>query len=831
MRDSSRRPRRTAGSAGHAPGLSPVPRRCTTWASPRSPPRCRPGAVRRARRLAVAAPPRDKPTLPNGHAPLLARPGAGTAPAHAAGRWSSSVPSAGRRRCPPSPVRAGPCPRPRPAFAAGAVAAIAAMLANNDRPGSRRAPPCAGSACPRSRGRPVVGTYTGRRLSAVALTLRVAGARSSSPVGEHREPGAAAERGRSCWSPRPWAPAVRVAARARLPRRAGWLLCLRPVLPTTATSVSTSASTGNRAAVRRLRSRRRAARRRRHQSQWPAGPRFTAALDHAQERARGPGSPPNAGCTPSTPRRCPSVRPRPRCVGGAGGARGREGPRPAAAHAAATPTPCPRPGRTDPPCAPWTTPCHAARGPDLHVRRRSPRSVAHAVLGPRRRGAGLRVGLCFRASATVAQPAPRAGFRQHWYWLPATAVFLVKPDLGPLVSGCCRARTVLGQPVRRVRGRALPAGGAPVRSSSPVCGRCPVAARHFAAQTTVVLVLALVMVGGEPQPLRGPHRGDAAGLRDGAGGRAAAQCRGRSGNNPGRQSTPPTPARTAGLPSRTSWASPTTARPGGRCAGRPTRGLAKPPPVPAPPPNCPPSPAFRGHRRGRSRPRTARRHHHRVCACTSASPPPHRTARRPAGRTRRAARARGRAPVRWREDALLPPTLPAGAEAVEGPVEKNLAGQRSVFAAPPFVPPPRTPRPTSDRRPSDRSTKTHVRAMSLPPPARSWHQAREALLAAAARSTLPQRRAARTAHGGGRQGVRVRGRRRQGHPARPLRGPRAARRLPLHVRAQVGHRLPQLYGVPGPDRALSRRPAHVVRGPSPVSRSPSFKARMGWTLP
>ncbi|MCZ9344605.1 FUSC family protein, partial [Streptomyces sp. TRM76130] len=76
-------------------------------------------------------------------------------------------------------------------------------------------------------------------------------------------------------------------------------------------------------------------------------------------------------------------------------------------------------------------------GDDLHTRRRSPGSALRTVLGAGGREYGLRVGLCFGAGVGVAQALHHAqwyGLHQHWYWLPATAVFLVKPDLGPLVS-------------------------------------------------------------------------------------------------------------------------------------------------------------------------------------------------------------------------------------------------------------------------------------------------------------------------------------------------------------------------------------------------------------
>ncbi|WP_431040123.1 FUSC family protein [Streptomyces sp. P9-1] len=142
----------------------------------------------------------------------------------------------------------------------------------------------------------------------------------------------------------------------------------------------------------------------------------------------------------------------------------------------------------------------------LHGRRRTRTAVLRTVLGARGREYGMRVALCFGVSAAVAQALHHArwyGQHEHWYWLPATAVFLVKPDLGPLAS------RVLSRAAGTVLGALLFAGFAAVlpRPEGLVvlvtaCGALiPLATRHFAAQTAVVtvLVLALVMAGGEPQ--------------------------------------------------------------------------------------------------------------------------------------------------------------------------------------------------------------------------------------------------------------------------------------------------------------------------------------------
>ncbi|MEB3961647.1 FUSC family protein, partial [Streptomyces kunmingensis] len=131
-------------------------------------------------------------------------------------------------------------------------------------------------------------------------------------------------------------------------------------------------------------------------------------------------------------------------------------------------------------------------------RRKSPSAVVRKMAGPAGREYGVRVGLSFGASAAVAQALQPV----HWYWLPATAVFLVKPDLGPLASRvlCRAAGTVAGALLFAGLAALLPRPLGLVALVA-VCGALiPVATRHFAAQTAVitVLVLSLVMVGGEP---------------------------------------------------------------------------------------------------------------------------------------------------------------------------------------------------------------------------------------------------------------------------------------------------------------------------------------------
>ncbi|MFD8775237.1 FUSC family protein [Streptomyces sp. NPDC059916] len=135
----------------------------------------------------------------------------------------------------------------------------------------------------------------------------------------------------------------------------------------------------------------------------------------------------------------------------------------------------------------------------LHTRPRTPVTALRRVVGPAGREYGIRVALCFGAGAAVAQLLHNA----HWYWLPATAVFLVKPDLGPLASRVlCRAfGTVFGAALFAGLAALLPGPAGPVALVVLGGALIPVGTRHFAAQTAVVtvFVLSLVMVGGEPQ--------------------------------------------------------------------------------------------------------------------------------------------------------------------------------------------------------------------------------------------------------------------------------------------------------------------------------------------
>ncbi|WP_234010774.1 FUSC family protein [Streptomyces sp. SPB074] len=132
------------------------------------------------------------------------------------------------------------------------------------------------------------------------------------------------------------------------------------------------------------------------------------------------------------------------------------------------------------------------------------RAARRRATGPAGREYGIRVALSMGAATAVAQSL----HPQHWYWLPATAVFLVKPDLGPLASRVlCRIAGTLA-------GAGLFAGLAAVAAPVPLppetglvalaalCATLvPLAMRHFALQTAVVtlLVLALVGLGGDTQ--------------------------------------------------------------------------------------------------------------------------------------------------------------------------------------------------------------------------------------------------------------------------------------------------------------------------------------------
>ncbi|MFF5845822.1 FUSC family protein [Streptomyces massasporeus] len=416
----------------------------------------------------------------------------------------------------------------------GVVAAIAAMLAGiNDRPGSRRVSvkrigvPALGGAAGL-----VVGTYTGQGTGAVVLTLvltavgLVAGGMSAigpvaSAVGTQLLVGAAIGAGMPLPEPG-WERALAFLAGA------GWLLVLRLALPTPGSLAGDFRFDGERDAVAGVYQavaelldavggpdaiRRRAA--------------LTAALDHAQDALAGPRL--RRYASSSAERRLHAQYAAALPLAEAATAlawaeeavpeRASEGPRRlAAAVRGNTHTgPLPAPSRSAPALRALDDALlHAAevfdqgRGGDLHTRPRGARDRLRAAFGTAGREYGLRVALCFGAASAVAQALHQSqwyGQHEHWYWLPATAVFLVKPDLGPLVSRVLNraAGTVLGALLFAGLAAVLPRPEGLVALVALSGALIPVATRHFAAQTAVVtvLVLALVMVGGEPQASAG----------------------------------------------------------------------------------------------------------------------------------------------------------------------------------------------------------------------------------------------------------------------------------------------------------------------------------------
>ncbi|MFF3946971.1 FUSC family protein [Streptomyces sp. NPDC001902] len=135
----------------------------------------------------------------------------------------------------------------------------------------------------------------------------------------------------------------------------------------------------------------------------------------------------------------------------------------------------------------------------LPARRPAP-LLRRRVLGPVGREYGLKVAVCVTASAAVAL-ALRA---DHWYWLPLTAAFLVKPDIGPLFSRVVNRcfGTALGVLVFAAVAAVLGGGIWWTAVCASVAGALlPFAARHFALQTSAVtiMVLAFVWAGGDTQ--------------------------------------------------------------------------------------------------------------------------------------------------------------------------------------------------------------------------------------------------------------------------------------------------------------------------------------------
>ncbi|MFE2131874.1 FUSC family protein [Streptomyces sp. NPDC059466] len=438
---------------------------------------------------------------------------------------------------------------------AGVVAALGAMLAGiNDRPGSRRTavgrlgvPALAGA------GGLLVGSYAGQQAGPVTLTLLltllglVAGAAGAvGPVasGAGTQLLVASAIGAGMPLPEPgWQRALLFLGGA------GWLLALRLALPTPGATAGDYRFDGERDAVGAVYE---AVAALLEAVGGPDAPRrraaLTAALDHAQDALDGPRLRRRAGS--AAERRLHAQYAAALPLGEAATAlawagdpvpvRAVQGPRRLAVavrtgtHTGALPAPT----RSAPALRALDDALlHAAdtfdregrrgggagraggagrgvagdaggrsgAGRRPHVRRRTAMSLVRTAFGSGGREYGLRVGLCFGTAVAVAQALHHTrwyGSHPHWYWLPATAVFLVRPDLGPLASRviCRAAGTVLGAVVFAGLAALLPRPAGLVALVA-LCGALiPVATRHFAAQTAVVtvLVLCLVMVGGEP---------------------------------------------------------------------------------------------------------------------------------------------------------------------------------------------------------------------------------------------------------------------------------------------------------------------------------------------
>ncbi|MFI6407108.1 FUSC family protein [Streptomyces sp. NPDC050548] len=416
----------------------------------------------------------------------------------------------------------------------GVLAALGAMLAGiNDRPGSRRASVkrLGGPALAGASGL-LVGTYAGEHVGAVVLTLLLTGiglvAGSFSAVGPVASGAGtqllvASAIGAGMPLPEPgWQRALAFLAGA------AWLVGLRLALPTPGAIAGDYRFDGERDAVAAVydaiaalldatggpdATARRAA--------------LTAALDHAQDALAGPRLRRYASSAAERRLHGQYAAALPLAeaatalawAGEAVSARVGEGPRrlAAAVRDNAHTGPLPAPNRSAPALRALDDALlHAAdafdqaEGSDLHTRRRTTTDLFRTAFGAGGREYGFRVALCFGASVAVAQALHQArwyGLHEHWYWLPATAVFLVKPDLGPLASRvlCRAAGTVLGAVLFAGFAAVLPRPEGLVALVALSGALIPVATRHFAAQTAVVtvLVLSLVMVGGEPQASAG----------------------------------------------------------------------------------------------------------------------------------------------------------------------------------------------------------------------------------------------------------------------------------------------------------------------------------------
>lgn len=420
----------------------------------------------------------------------------------------------------------------------GALAAIGALLAGlSDRPGSRR------SAVERI-GVPVLvgaagilgGTYAGEYLGAVALTLLftlvglVAGSvsaagRVASAAGTQVLVGVALGAGMPADDPA-WARALAFACGG------GWLLLLALVLPAPEVGAGNLRSSlradfrfdGERAAVAAVYDAVAALLDATGTPQAPARrAALTAALDQAQDALAGPRL--RRYVRSRTERRLQAqyaaalpLAEAATALAWAGDAlpgRAAEGPRrlAAAVRAGGHTGPLPAPARHAPglralddallrAAEVFDRPEEGRRHglhQGLHRRYRTARDFVRAALGPGGREYGVRVAVSYGASAAVAH----ALHHEHWYWMPVTAVFLVKPDLGPLVSRVLSraAGTVLGAAVFAGVAALLPRPAGLIALVA-VCGALvPVALRHFAAMTAVatVMVLSLVVLGGAPE--------------------------------------------------------------------------------------------------------------------------------------------------------------------------------------------------------------------------------------------------------------------------------------------------------------------------------------------
>ncbi|MFI6896895.1 FUSC family protein [Streptomyces sp. NPDC050256] len=141
-----------------------------------------------------------------------------------------------------------------------------------------------------------------------------------------------------------------------------------------------------------------------------------------------------------------------------------------------------------------TAGAHGPQDPG-HARATGPRSgLRPGLFTSAGREYGLRVALCVSVTAAVALLL----HEDHWYWLPATAAFLVKPDMGPLFSRVVNrfAGTVAGVLAFVALMAALGGLGAPVVVAAVVVAGAlvPLSTRHFAFQTAVITVLVLSFV-------------------------------------------------------------------------------------------------------------------------------------------------------------------------------------------------------------------------------------------------------------------------------------------------------------------------------------------------